>query len=183
MTPGAALLVALFSQAAGGAAVDATVPAVRLDVHAPADCTSRADLAARIAARSPRVHVADDAPVVGRVTITSARGGGLTAEVVVASAGVDQPPRRVAARSCAEAADAAALIIAVTLDPTLIRSSSSAPAPTRKPVVETTAAVEPPVSAAPAATHRREFSGAVAAQTIAGAAPGVLPGLALYGMV
>ena len=122
MTPGAALLVALFSQSPSSAAVaapEAAATSVRLDVRAAPECTSRSDLTVRIAARSPRIKVVDDASVSARVVVTSPRLGSVVADLVLASAGDEQPPRRVVARSCAEVADGVALIIAVTLDPNL----------------------------------------------------------------
>ncbi len=122
MTPGVVLLVALFSQSPTSAAVAAPETAatsVRLDVRAAPDCTSRSDLTVRIAARSPRIQVVDDASVSARVAVTSPRPGSVVADLFLASAGAEQPPRRVVARSCAEVADGVALIIAVTLDPNL----------------------------------------------------------------
>jgi len=122
MTPGAALLVALFFQSPTSAAVvapEVAATSVRLDVRAAPECTSRSDLTVRIAARSPRIQVVDDASVSARVAVTSPRPGSVVADLVLASAGAEQPPRRVVARSCAEVADGVALIIAVTLDPNL----------------------------------------------------------------
>ena len=88
---------------------------------------SRGDVAARVASRSPRIQFVDEAAVSATVEVTSPRPGNVIVEVVFATAGVEQPPRRFVARSCAEAADAVALIIAVTLDPTLKRKSRPAP--------------------------------------------------------
>jgi hypothetical protein len=127
------------------------------------------------------------------------------AELVLAAPGNDQPSRRFVARSCAEAADAIALIIAVTLDPTLKRTGAVAPGgasgtteagtdrapPAEKPGAEPAppppappAAVEsvPPPAPGPAIETRRQFAATIAGQTIFGPAPGVLPGIALYGM-
>jgi hypothetical protein len=78
----------------------------------------------------------------------------VVAELVLATPGSEQSPRRFAARSCAEAADAIALIIAVTLDPTLKRTvadtsgasstteggTDRAPPPAEKAVDQSTAA-------------------------------------------
>jgi hypothetical protein len=127
MIPGAALLVALLVQTASGTAADAASTRVRLELRAPHDCTSRLDLAARIATRSSRIEVVDDAPISAHVDVAPARTGGVVADLVLTSAGVEQPPRRVVARSCAEAADGVALIIAVTLDPNLRRKAAAGP--------------------------------------------------------
>jgi hypothetical protein len=210
MTPGAALLVALFSQVAAGATPEATPTRLRVDVQAPSACTSRSDLAARIAARSPRIQVVEDAPLAAHVVITSPRLGVMIAEIAVGTAGADQAPRRVTASSCAEVADGAALIIAVTLDPSLRRRSSPGrtetrgtagdaatppaptPAPTAAPTARPAPAPPPPSSAtvttepqtAPVAARpsRRELSATLGGQTISGAAPAVLPGVAVYVM-
>jgi len=225
MTPGAALLVALLSQSPSGAPPESAPTKLSLNVRAPADCTSRADLAARITARSPRIEVADDGPIVAQVVITAPRAGGAVADIVLGTAGTDQTPRRVVARSCAEAADSAALIIAVTLDPLLRRKSTpghaearrsageaatpavppqpgpaAAPAPPPAPrappppppaprappllpppppPVAAVTAPRPPIAPPPAS--RRELSAALGAQTISGAVPAILPGVALYG--
>jgi hypothetical protein len=144
------------------------------------------------------------------VTVTSARAGNVVAELVLGGSRAE-PPRRVAARSCAEAADAIALIIAVTLDPTLKRkpavnatpavtgsgppgsrtTTGSTPPPAARPPAETAAeppATPPSVESRPApaqtaaAGARRQFGAIVAGQTIFGPAPDVMPGIAVYAM-
>ena len=198
MTSGGALLVALLSHSAVGAidtAPAATPPRVRIDVRAAADCTSRSELAARVAARSPRIQFTDDAAVSARVSVTSTRPDNVIADLVFATAGAEQAPRRFVARSCAEAADAVALIIAVTLDPTLARkpgtaSGDDAARPTVTPEDQAIAKQPaPPTVAAPAAPPAQDASSAqrqlgayLAGQTIFGPAPAVMPGLALYAM-
>jgi hypothetical protein len=209
MIPGGALLVALFSQSAPGAAPEAPVATVRLNVRGAAECTPRSDLTARVAARTPRIRFADDGAVNAEVAVTSARPGNVVAELILGTSRTEAP-RRVVARSCAEAADAIALIIAVTLDPTLKQkvaadapsdatgqtppasepANGSVPPPAAKPTAETGAArlppptVEPPAASppAPAAGTRREFGAVVAGQTIFGPTPNVMPGIAVYAM-
>src|SRR5262245_1276181 len=125
MNPGGGLVAALLLIGPTGTATGApegTTTSVRIDVRAAADCTSRTDLVVRVEARAPRIQFADDAHVSARVIFNSARPGNVVAELVLASGGVEQPPRRVVARSCAEAADGIAFIIAITLDPTQRRS-------------------------------------------------------------
>jgi hypothetical protein len=210
MTSGGALLIALFVQSASGppgAAPEAVSTKARLDLRGAADCISRGDLAARVAARSPRIQFVDDAAIYARVVLTSARPGNVVAELVLATPGTEQPPRRFAARSCAEAADAIALIIAVTLDPTLTRTvadtsgasstaeggTDRAPPPAEKPADQSTTApaarppappatVEAVAPPAPVAA-RRHFGVSVAGQTIFGPAPAVMPGIAIAGMM
>jgi hypothetical protein len=210
MTSGGALLIALLLQGptgASGGASDAPSTRARLELRGAGECISRGDLAARVGARTPRVQFVDDAAIYAQVTLTSARPGNVIAELVLAAPGNDQPSRRFVARSCAEAADAIALIIAVTLDPTLKRTGAVAPGgasgtteagtdrappPAEKPGAEPApppppappAAVEsvPPPAPGPATETRRQFAATIAGQTIFGPAPGVLPGIALYGM-
>jgi hypothetical protein len=120
-------MVALFLPATLAAAAvtpDAAAQSARLEVRSAPDCMSRSEVAARVASRSQRIKFVDDATVSAQVEVTSARPGNVVVEVVLASAGGKQPPRRFVARSCAEAADAAALMIAVTLDPKLARKAS-----------------------------------------------------------
>jgi len=194
MTSGGTLLIALWLQsppaaAAAAAAPDAATTKARLDLRGAADCVSRADVAARVAARTPRVQFVDDATILARVEITSTRPGNVIAEVSLARPGAEQPPRKLVARSCAEAADAVALIIAVTLDPTL--KPLAAPPADQPPEPQPPAPPAPPTAvespapaalAAPSATTHR-FGVSVAGQTILGPAPAVMPGVALYGML
>jgi hypothetical protein len=124
MTPGAALLVTLLSQGptvAPNAPSEAAPTRVRLEVKASSECTSRGDLASRIAARSSRIEVDDEAPLAAQVVVTSPHPGRVVGDLVLGPVGSAEPPRRVVARTCAEAADGLALIIAVTLDPKLRR--------------------------------------------------------------
>jgi hypothetical protein len=221
MTSGGALLAALFlpgSLAAAAAAPDAAAQTARLDVRAAPDCMSRSEVAARVASRSQRIQFVDDAAVSAQVEVTSARPGNVVVEVVLATTGGQQPPRRFVARSCAEAADAAALIIAVTLDPKLARKASvglleeqkatdgqatgrgaatevgpaAVPGAAETPVERRPDGREPSPPAkiesaaspgpAPTETARRSFGVHLAAQTLFGPAPNVMPGIALRAM-
>lgn len=100
---------------------DVPVPAT-LRVAAQRDCTSRADLIARVHARSPRVLFVAEAVEAGTVAIaaefSTTPSGAVVGELSLAQSGAKPAARRLTARTCVEAADAAALIIAVTLDPT-----------------------------------------------------------------
>ena len=138
------MLVALLAQSRidpSGTAPDAPATRARLEVRPATECVSRRDLLARVAARSPRIQFVDEAAISASVALTSSRPGNVVAEVVLAAPGAEPAPRRIAARSCAEASDAIALIIAVTLDPTLKRkpapegtdSSGTAPSATKAP--------------------------------------------------
>ena len=204
MTSGGALLVALFFQSTNGTP-DVVPTAARLELRGPAECISRGDLAARVAARSRRIQFVDDAAIYAQVVLTSTRPGNVVAELVLATPGAEQPPRRFVGRSCGETADAIALIIAVTLDPTLKRkgaepsgSGSSGnetgtdrasppavkpPDPSAaKPPANVTVESPAPLLNPPVTPARRHFGVSVAGQTIFGPAPTVMPGVALYGI-
>jgi hypothetical protein len=122
MIPATVLLAIPWLAADSGAAAstpELAVATARLEVRAAADCTSRGDLLARVGRRSPRIRfVEDGAAVAIRATLAPGRAGGMVAELVLSEPGEKPSSRRLIARSCAEAADGLALIIAVTLDPT-----------------------------------------------------------------
>lgn len=100
------------------------IATARLDVRAASDCTTQEDLAARVSARSPRIHFVDDATAVAaQASFTVARPGTVVGELILFAPAGKPSWRRFVARSCAEAADAVALIIAVTLDSTLVGES------------------------------------------------------------
>jgi hypothetical protein len=111
------LFFAILVDEAGAAAGDAPTRA-RLGVRAAPECTTRADLVARVEARSPRIQFVDDATLTVKAVFITPRPGKVVGEVVLSRRGGKRSSRRVLARSCADAADAVALIIAVTLDPT-----------------------------------------------------------------
>jgi hypothetical protein len=210
MTSGGALLLAFLSQSPVGAAAgapDAAPTKARLELRGAGDCLTRGDVTARVASRSARIQFADDAPITASVALTSARAGNVVAELALTAPGAEPAPRRIVAQSCAEAADAVALIIAVTLDPTLRRKPADgaggasstgeggvAATPPAAPVTPTDQAaakppappetVESPASppAAPSAPAQRQFGAYLAGQTIFGPAPAVMPGVALQGM-
>jgi hypothetical protein len=97
---------------------DAATATARLEVQALPDCTSREEVAARVAARSRRIHFDDDAagPTL-RAVIAAGPRGGAVGELVIVQPDGRSSTRRLAAPSCAEATDAIALIIALTFDP------------------------------------------------------------------
>ncbi|HEX3904927.1 MAG TPA: hypothetical protein VH853_18985 [Polyangia bacterium] len=125
-----------------GAEEELAVTTARLEVQAPPDCTTREELAARVAARSRRIHFDDEAsgPSV-RAAIARAPRGGAVGELVIVEPGGRSSSRRLSAPTCAEATDAIALIIALTLDP------ASKPAPATATPVPPAAAATPPRTA------------------------------------
>jgi hypothetical protein len=175
-------------------------PAARLEVIAGSDCTTRADLIARVRARSPRVRFTDDGGTFEiRAEFAATPAGSVAASVALASTGTKPSVRRVLGRSCGDAADAIALIIAVTLDPSAAvreqpaattQAPAAAPPVPARPVPASPAAKSdavgqhtPGASAAPAARSRNSVAVQVAAQALLGPAPKVMPGVALYATV
>jgi hypothetical protein len=169
---------------------------VRLDVQAEPGCTSRSELVARVATRSARIQFVDDARFAAQAVFTTPRPGEVVAELVLAADDGRPSRRRVVARSCAEATDAVALIIAITLDPTATRTPV-ADALKDDRVAADVEAVQPPPATKPAAqvavetavpssrntsVARRRFGAYLAGQTIFGPAPAVMPGIAIYAM-
>jgi hypothetical protein len=184
-----------------------------LEVDADPRCTTRADLMARVRARSPRVRfVDDDSGLLIRVQISPMVSGGIAGDVALGSRGSTPSVRHVPARSCTEAADAVALIIAVILDPTAADTrpngsiaKESAPtaangASTARQNTSGAATTAPAASpkpnspAMPAATEvsnegartpapsRGTFAAQVAFESFVGVAPGVMPSIALFGI-
>lgn len=102
-----------------------------LDVQSPADCSSRADVIARVSARSPRVRFTrESAPFAIRVDFERANPSAVTAEITIARAGSKSTVRTLRAASCTDAADAVAIIVGVALDPTSAESQNDATAAT-----------------------------------------------------
>ena len=128
----------------------------RLEVQALPDCTSREELVARVAARSRRIRFDDDAagPIL-RAVIAPAPRRGAVGELLITEAGGKTSSRRISAPSCAEATDAIALIIALTLDPTSAAAnpaSGGAPAASPTPATAPAAPAEAAKGAEPART-------------------------------
>ena len=117
MLPSVALLTALAALSSPDAE-DGALARARLVVSAPALCLTHDDLARRVRARAPTVTFADDAAILARVAVTAYSPTSQVVAVDVTRRGERQHPRMLRTRTCGEAADAVALILAVTLDPT-----------------------------------------------------------------
>jgi hypothetical protein len=147
------------------APVEPASTSARLEVQALPDCTTREELAARVAARSRRIHF-DDEGAVGptvRAAITQAPRGAV-GELVIVQPDGKSSSRRLSAASCAEATDAIALIIALTLDPTSVSASASEGTGRLHPTVPPTTAPQTGRMPSPPAAED-------SARTPAGAAP------------
>jgi hypothetical protein len=105
--------------AAGPAAGAGTVP-VRLDFVSHAGCGTGAELARRVAMRSARIAFSDTGSGhhVVRVKIEQSATGRFDTTLTFSAPAGPPSSRRVDTSSCDEALDSAALILAVTLDPT-----------------------------------------------------------------
>jgi len=164
MAPSVALLMALTtlsSLTAGGA----SATRARLVVDAPARCLTRDDLVRRVKARTPRVDFTDDAMIIAAVAVTAYSPEAQVVQLDLMRPGQQLRPRILKTHTCAKTADAVALILAITLDPTSQISSPQsgpeksaasaeppAPAPAATPGTHVTVAA-PPSDAGPAATR------------------------------
>jgi hypothetical protein len=204
------VVLVVLTQALSARAEDDAIPAIRLRVRAVPECTSRAGLAQRILTRSPRIQFVDDAsaPQVEAEFAVQASGN-VVADLLLLKPGAKPSARRVVARSCAQAADAAALIIAVSFDPEALtedrttaepdlptatsdsgRSDADVRAQPKGDVSEKrgpeASAPEPDVAPFPATTRtaslRYRLGVHVAGQAMFGPAPGVLPGVGVYAL-
>lgn len=165
---------------------------VSLSVVGPPGCGSESDLASRIAWRTSRVRIVPEGASERRLLVSlEASGNSTTATLSLTLPNGRRATRVLKAATCDEAVDAAALVAAVTLDPT------ASTVPTPPPAVDAgsstdgaagtggTALLPPPDAQASegqggsggtAPVSRSELSGAafVPAELIAGAAPSAL---------
>jgi hypothetical protein len=174
------LVAALLVGSAASPAVtasDGPGPIVRLEVDAPAACTTREELAARIAARSRRIGFADDAAVTVHVAVAPGPGDrSVTGALTITRTGTPAAARRITAASCDQASDGLALVIALALDP----GSPDALARPAPPVVTPpppAVVAPPPVVSPPASAARTGWSVEGGAEAIVGPAPRAMPAI------
>jgi len=149
---GAAITVVLVGWAAAASAADPAPVTASLDVVAAAACTTREEVVARIAARSSRIRLhagpdAGDAAAI-RAVIAAGASGTVTAELTVAQSAGGRSTRKLTARSCADAADALALMVVIALDPSSLAAGDAAAAGGAGKAAGSDAGAAPP-SAAP----------------------------------
>jgi hypothetical protein len=179
----AALVLAI---ARAGAVAAQPAPAVTLELATEPGCATRDDLIARVAARSARIQFLEpgaSAPALKALIVPDAHGA-VAAVLDVVEPDGRRFTRRLRATSCAEATDALALVIAVTLDPVFAAQAARAnlppapppPAPPAPPPV-----IEHPPPPPPAPPVRRAALAAGGA-VLAGPAPRAMPGLAIQGL-
>ncbi|HTU63580.1 MAG TPA: hypothetical protein VMF89_34190, partial [Polyangiales bacterium] len=176
-------------------AADASAQSVSVQVSEPTSCTSVEDLSARVSKRLPQVRFDDGAPSLIAKARFVATDVGVTGELTLAKPGAVASLRRVLARSCEQAVEAVALIIAVTLDPSSGQASSTPsateqsgePTPSERPkpppppsVLDGKVAVNPPKNE-PKDSPR--WSAQLAGQAVVGVAPQVMPGVGIFALV
>ena len=174
---------------AAGPATEAPRVAVRLEVDAPADCTTREELAARIAARSRRIQLAPDAATSVRVTVAPGPGGRAVAgALTITRPGAPPATRRITGASCDQATDGLALVIALALDPDAPGATDAPaaavaeppplpPAPPPAPPAAVEAPPRPVAPDVPSPPARTGWTVEVGAEAIVGPAPRAMPGL------
>ena len=99
--------------------------AIRLEIQSPQGCTSVSDLESRIRARVRNARFDEHAAFVARASFTNLASGNVVADLTLTEPNSTASSRRVIARSCAQAADAVALIVSVTLDPNAMTEKAS----------------------------------------------------------
>jgi hypothetical protein len=176
---GAAALLASGPARAEPAAEPAVVSA-SLELVSPPGCGSEAELAGAIRARSDRIRIEKDPPEARELRVEIRESGaGLTTILSLTQPNGRRSTRTLRASSCTEALDAAALVAAVSLDPSASTAAVvEAPAPPKPPSplpvcapCERTAPEPPP----PPPPHV-EVSASVTFDAISGPAPDVMPG-------
>lgn len=194
--------MAVLALLAAASPARAQASAARLDVDAQPSCSTRDELIARVASRSARIRfVADGAGVPAlSARIEVAPRGGVLAELTVVEPDGRRFARRLEAPSCAAATDALALVIAITLDPTVAGGEPSSRAPAAAaatpesppPAAPPAPPPSPPPPVAQVASSDRAASAGLAdvgatrrlgvgagATGVSGPAPSVMPGIAV----
>jgi hypothetical protein len=149
-------------------------------------CGSPDELARAIRARSERIRIEDDARASRRLRIELREsGGGVTTLLTLTQPSGRRSSRTLRAAGCAEALEGAALVAAVSLDPTASAASVAAAAdvaPAPAPLTSTATSPRPcprceaASSAPPGAAPRLEWSALLSFDTVWGPAPKVMLG-------
>jgi hypothetical protein len=105
---------------------------VALSVDAPEDCATRESIAAAVRTRGAGIDLAPTAALALHVALQRASDTAVSAELRVVWPDGRRSERSLSAPNCVEAADALALLIALTLDPASARARPS-PAPQSAP--------------------------------------------------
>jgi len=146
----APLLAVWLAGTALAAGADAPVVA-SLEVVGPAECAGRAEVMKRIARRSARIRF-DEGAAAGpalRVTVDATAPRAIAASLSIVWPDGARSERRLAAPTCAETADAIALVVVLALDP------AAAAAPEREPAAPPPRPPAPPPRTEPAPPRAR----------------------------
>ena len=194
-------LCALLSLIAVAAAAQETAPPSArgaLSVEAPEHCATRDAIVARVAERSQRIELVNEDPLVLRAVVQESTRNLVSAELHVTWPDGRTSLRRLNAPSCAEALDALALLITLTLDPSAAltpaeveekpviaeappatenESPESAPQPQAGPEPES----EPSPTSEPFALSHVAFG--LAAHGALGVAPHAMPGIGASALI
>ena len=155
LLPGAAVLAA---RDRAPTAEPAPPVLASLAVTGPRDCASRADVLALVARRSTRIRFVDGAAAGGgpalRVTLDATPAGAVAGALTVEWPDGTRADRRLTAPTCAETADAVALVIVLALDPAAAaREPPAAPSPARPSTQRPRAAPAPSSAPSPPASQ------------------------------
>ena len=128
----------LLTATQGWAEPDAPATRVSLDFEAPGDCATVAAFKRRVALRSERIAWVSEPPRAGTAKVSLDRTpSGVRVRLAWTRANEGATIREFSAPNCEEATDAAALIIAITFDPTAPNTTPAAapntPAPRTSP--------------------------------------------------
>jgi len=177
-----ALATLLIALALPAAALAQPAPrALQLQVDAAPDCTTREELAARVAARSRRIAFGEGAGRIAVRVVVTAGARAVVGDLTIKEPGSAPAVRRLSAPSCEQLTDAMALVIALTFDP---GAAEGSPGEEVEPPPQA-ARPAPPLPAPPRPDRVREapppgrlrLGAAVGAQVLFGPAPGPMPGV------
>jgi hypothetical protein len=161
---------------------EAGVVAASLELAAPPGCGSSSELAQAIRSRSDRIRIGEGSNQMRRLRVEIREDdAGLVITLSLAQPNGRRSTRTLRASSCAEALDAAALVAAVSLDPSASTAAEVAARPAAVPAAAPSAC--PPCERGRAETPAPsrppphvEMSTLVAFGAISGPAPDVMPG-------
>jgi hypothetical protein len=154
-----------------------------LDYSADAGCPDKSELVRQVARRARDAELVETGGQ-WRFVVRLSRSGAQAEGTVVSR--TTEPPRRVSGASCAAVAEAVALIVAVTLDPSLILDLNpptlpAEPSPPQSTLPPRTAEPAPLASEPPRTSSSVEFALGAGGWIIAGPAPSSLLGVSVFG--
>jgi len=190
LTGRAAWLVAsmVTAHASAQQAADPEIVTASLELVSLPGCGTESELSGAIRARSERIRIEDESRASRHLRIELREsGGGVTTLLTLTQPGGRRSTRTLRASGCAEALEGAALVAAVSLDPTAstvrateIAPTPVAPAPPPKPCPRCEPARPAPP---PAERPHLEWSALLSLQTAWGPAPEVMLGFGASGLI